>query len=398
MECKLTFKKNDCIILSGGVNMFEQTKALCQHFLNIGIPCFDLIVYKDGKCILRHMGGYSNPENKIQMKGNEKYHIYSCSKLITCVAAMQLWEKGIFSLEDNLSSYMPAFAEMTVKTEKGIQKAKNPIKIHHLFQMTSGMNYNIQTPALQEYYGEGDNPCPTVELVNLFAKTPLSFEPGEGWQYSLSHDVIAALVEVLSGQKFEKYVKANIFDPLGMDNSDFLHPLGDWEGFAHQYRHNKETGEFEAWWTNAYRPGKEYASGGAGCVSTVEDYIKFLEALRIGDVILKKETIDMMAQDRLTPKQRSMYTYGTDCIGYGLGMRAPRNVPSHTEFGWAGAAGAYASVDPVNNITLYYAQHVLCPPNRPLRPWLYTAVRADLMGEKIDIPINKEDENPELTY
>ena len=130
----------------------------------------------------------------------------------------------------------------------------------------------------------------------------------------------------------------------------------------------------------------------------VEDYIKFLEALRIGDVILKKDTINMMSQDMLTPKQRDMYTYGTDCIGYGLGMRAPRNNPNHTEFGWSGAAGAYASVDPVNNMTLYYAQHVLRSPNLPLRSWIYTVVRADLVGEKIDIPINKEDENPELIY
>ena len=124
----------------------------------------------------------------------------------------------------------------------------------------------------------------------------------------------------------------------------------------------------------------------------------FLEALRIGDVILKKETIAMMATDYLTDKQRAMYGYGTDKIGYGLGMRAPRNHPDHTEFGWGGAAGAYACVDPVNNITLYYSQHVLKPPNRPLRPWLYTAVRADLLGEKIKIPIEQLDDNPNLTY
>ena len=378
--------------------MFKQTKELCQHFLNIGIPAFDLIVYKDGKCILRHMGGYSNPEEKIPMKGNEKYHIYSCSKLITCAAAMQLWEKGMFFLDDKLSSYMPAFSEMTVSTENGTEKAKKPILIKDLFQMTSGMNYNMHTPELDEYYAQPGNNCPTVETVNIFAKTPLSFEPGEGWKYSLSHDVIAALVEVLSGQEFEDYVRENIFDPLGMNNSTFLHPMEDWDGFVRMYAFNAQTGEFEPRWSNAYRPGNAYASGGAGCVSTVEDYIKFLEALRIGDVILKKQTISMMATDCLTPKQREMYTYGTKEIGYGLGMRAPRGLPNHTEFGWAGAGGAYASVDPVNNITFYYAQHVLSSPNRPLRPWLYTAIRADLVGEKIDIPINKEDEHPEFTY
>jgi len=377
--------------------MFEQTKALCQHFLDMGIPGFDLIVYKDGECILRHMGGYADPDNKIPMKGNEKYHIYSCSKLFTCVAAMQLWEKGMFSLDDNLADYLPAFREMTVKTADGIKKAEKPIKIHHLFEMTAGMNYALQTEALKEYYASCDYRCPTVEMVNHLATTPLQFEPGEGWLYSLGHDVLAALVEVLSGQKFELYVKEHIFDPLGMKNSDFLHPVEDWEGFARQYRYNAETGEFEPWWENTFRPGREYASGGAGCVSTVEDYIRFLEALRVGDVILKKETIALMATDRLTEKQRAMYTYPED-TGYGLGMRTPRDGYDRTEFGWGGAAGAFASVDVVNNVTFYYAQHVLTSPNRDLRPFLYNAIIADLKGKEFTLPPVKKPRNPLITY
>ena len=378
--------------------MFEQTKALCQHFLDMCIPCFDLIVYKDGECVLRHMGGYADPEKKIPMKGNEKYHIYSCSKLITCAAAMQLWEKGMFSLDDNLSDYMPAFKEMTVKTADGVRKAKNPIKIRHLFQMTSGMNYDMHTPELEEYYNIPGNNTPTVETVNMFARTPLEFEPGEAWKYSLSHDVLGALVEILSGEKFENYVKAHIFEPLGMENSSFLHPLEDWEGFARQYRYNAETGQFVPAWRFWCHLGKEFAGGGGGCVSTVEDYIKFLEALRVGDVILKKETINLMATDHLTEQQRATYTYGTANIGYGLGMRAPRKDAIHKEFGWSGAAGAYASVDPVNNVTFYYAQHVLSAPNRHLRRWLCETVRADLLGEKVEVPIEQADVTPSLTY
>ena len=371
--------------------MFAQTKALCQHILNMGVPCFDLIVYKDGECVLRHMGGYADPDKKIPLNGKEKYHIYSCSKLLTCVAAMQLWENGMFSLDDELAKYMPAFGEMTVKTENGIEKTKNPIKIVHLFEMSSGITGELQTPALQAYYKECGHRCPTVEMANQIAKTPLAFEPGTDWLYGLSHDVLAALVEVLSGQKFEDYVKEHIFDPLGMENSDFLHPVEDWDGFARQYQYIAETGEYEPWWQNIFRTGTEYASGGAGCVSTVEDYIKFLEALRIGDVILKKETLKMMYTDRLSEHQRSHYFFSTPSVGYGLGMRALRDDPNHTEFGWAGAAGAFASVDPVNNISIYYSQHVFNPPTRPLRPWIYKAVRADLLGEKIQLPIPTED-------
>lgn len=378
--------------------MFKQTKALCDHFIKMGIPGNDLIVYKDGQCILRYMNGYADPEKKIPVTGKEKYHIYSCSKLFTCVAAMQLWEKGMFSLEDKLSDYMPAFREMTVKTENGIQKAKNPILIRHLFEMTAGLNYDLQTPALQEYYEACDRRCPTVELVNQLAKAPLEFEPGEGWLYSLCHDVLAALIELLSGQKFEHYVKEHIFDPLGMEHSDFMHNIEDWEGFARQYRYDQAKELYQPWWQNTYRPGTEYASGGAGCVSTVEDFIKFLEALRVGDVVLKKETIALMAKDRLTEKQRKTYSYGTADTGFGLGMRAPRAGSRVPEFGWGGAAGAYASVDPVNNVTIYYAQHVLSSPTHALRRLIYDAVIADLKGEKVTLHLPQLPHDPKITY
>ena len=377
--------------------MFEQTKALCQHFLRMGVPCFDLIVYKDGECVLRHMGGYSDPDKKIPMTGKEKFHIYSCSKLITCTAAMQLWEKGLFSLDDNIADYLPAFAEMTVRTEDGVRKAKNPIKIADLFQMTSGLTYEMHTPELEEYYSIPGNNCPTVETVNQFAKTPLAFEPGESWRYGLSHDVLGALVEVLSGEKFENYIKKHIFEPLSMNNSDFLHPLEDWEGFAKQYIYDSEKREFLPAWRYWCHLGKEFASGGGGCTSTVEDYIKFLEALRVGDVILKKETIALMSKNRLTPQQLAAYDRPSN-MGYGLGMRTPLQDPKRTDFGWGGAAGAYAAVDPVNNISFYYSQHVLHSPNRHLRTWLYKTIRADLLGEKVEVPIETVDDNPSLTY
>lgn len=379
--------------------MFEQTKALCDVYMKMGIPAIDLIVYHRGQCVLRHMDGYADPEKKTPMTGKEKYHIYSCSKLFTCVAAMQLWEQGKFSLEDKLADYLPAFRNMTVKTPNGgVRPAKNPILIRDLFQMTAGLNYDLQTPELRQYYKACGRTCPTLETVQEFAKRPLEFEPGEGWFYSLCHDVLAALVEVWSGQKFEEYAKGHIFDPLGMTHTDFLHPQDDWDGFCRQFVYREEENCYLPVWRNIYRPGSQYASGGAGAVSTVEDYIKFLEALRIGDVILKKDTIAMMALDRLTEQQREMYTYGTSNIGYGLGMRAPREGGNRTEFGWGGAAGAFASVDIVNDVTIYFAQHVLLAPNRPIRAMLYDAVLADLKGEKFVMGEPEMPNDPTITY
>lgn len=204
--------------------MFERTKMFCDSFLEMGVPGFDLAVYKGGDCILRYMNGYSDIENKIKMQGNERCNIYSCSKVITCVAALQLWEKGLFSLEDKLSDYMPEFEEMMVKAESGIKKAENPILLKHLFEMTAGFSYNTASPQILRCKEETNGKCSTRETMKYLAKEPLLFEPGDRWEYSLCHDVLAALVEAVSGEKFEDYVKKNIFDVLGMKNSTFMLP------------------------------------------------------------------------------------------------------------------------------------------------------------------------------
>lgn len=362
--------------------MFERTKALCDSFLSMGVPGFDLVVYKDGLCVLRYMGGYSDLENKIPVKGDEKNNIYSCSKVLTCVAAMQLWEKNMFSLEDRLDAYMPEFSEMMIKTENGLEKAKKPILIKHLFEMTAGFSYDLNSPQLNECRAQTNHRCPTHETMRYIAKEPLLFEPGERWHYGLSHDVLAALVEVLSNQKFENYVKDHIFTPLGMNQSTFLPSEDEINSLACQYQFDAELKQaVHQKKTNRYRLGNEYASGGAGCVSTVDDYIKFLEALRVGDVILKKETIALMATDRLNENQKQVYvTKATH--GYGLGIRTPKEGGKRVDFGWGGAAGAFLAVDIPHKITLYHSQHLLSSPNQALRGNIYEAVLSDILGNE----------------
>lgn len=355
--------------------MFEKTIELCNSFLDMGIPGYDLVIYKDGKQVLRHFAGYSDLENKIPMDGTEKYDIYSCSKLITVTSALQLWEQGKFQLEDKLSDYMPEFAEMTVLTEDGIVPAKNPIRIHHLFEMTAGFSYDTNSPAVKACREATDGRCPTREFMRYLAKEPLLFEPGDQYKYSLCHDVLAALVEVLSGQKFEDYVQTHIFDPVGMKDSAFLA-----KPICTKYRYNAETKEFLLSTINGYRVGTEYASGGAGAVSTVDDYIAFLEALRTGK-LLKPETVKLMATDRLTDYQKRTFPVAKT-RGYGLGVRTPIESYVHTEFGWGGAAGAFLSIDMTHNVSIYYAQHVLTSPNNDLRSQIYSLVFDELTGSQ----------------
>lgn len=357
--------------------MFEKLKGFCDSFLELGVPGFDLVIFKDGECILRHMNGYSDLENKVKMNGNERYNIYSCSKPITCTAALQLWEKGLFSLEDKLSDYMPEFREMTVQTDDGIKKAENPILIKHLFEMTAGFSYDCSSPQIKKALDETNGKCPTREVMKYLSEEPLLFEPGDRWEYSLCHDVLAAFVEALSGEKFEAYVKKNIFDVADMNNSTFMLPDAEIETISPQYRFEDGKAIDIGKPIFNYKIGSEYASGGAGCISTADDYIKFLECLRTHK-LLKPETLELMMTDRLTDEQKRTY-WTKDTHGYGLGVRCPKGDERYIDFGWGGAAGAYLAVDIQNAISIYFATHLLSSPAQGIRSMLYRFVRAELI-------------------
>ena len=336
--------------------MFNKLTEFLDGYIKDGMPFYDCAVMKDGVTIYRHSNGFTNAESKKVVTGKEKYNIYSCSKLITCVAALKLLEEGRFALDDKLSDYMPEFEKMTVRCGEDFVPAKKPILIKHLFTMTAGFSYKLDTPQILKCKEETDGRCETRELMRYLAKEPLLFEPGERWEYSLCHDVLAALVEVVSGIRFGEYVKQNIFVPLGMTNSVFLIDDSRLPEIVDQYRYKEGEGLVKCDKTIVYKLGSEYESGGAGCISTVDDYMKLIEALRVGDVILKRETIDLLATDQVSGVQ--MDAYWVTGYGYGLGQRCPKD-DLVSDFGWGGAAGAYYAIDRKNQITVYFATHVL---------------------------------------
>jgi len=380
--------------------VFEKTKKFCDSFLDLGVPGFDLAVYKSGECILRYMNGYSDFENKIKINGKEKYNVYSCSKIITCTAALMLMEQGLFSLDDKLSDYMPEFENMKVKTEKGIEDAKNPILIRNLFDMTAGFSYDTQSPQILKCIEETKGKCPTREVMKYLAKEPLCFEPGAKWQYGLCHDILAALIEVVTGIKFEDYTKIYIFDVVGMKDTTFMLPDDETKSLACQYRF--EDGKLVNIGKDIFifKLGTEYASGGAGAISTVDDFIKFLEALRKGE-LLKSETLQLMITDQLPDDIKHTYwTPETQDYGYGLGVRCPIGDKICIDFGWGGAASAYMAIDLENEITIYFAGHLLSSPAQSLRSKLYRFIRAEIInqGEFEYIEDLKEIKDYNLTY
>lgn len=360
--------------------MFESVKRLCDSFIENGMPWFDLSVCQDGKEILRYADGFSDVENGVRVNGKERFNLYSCSKVITCVAAMQLWEKGAFSLDDRLSDYLPEFENMTVKTEDGIRPAKRPILIHNLFEMTSGLTYDRATENMLRAIKETGGKCPTREVMKYLALDPLAFDPGDKWLYGLSHDVLAALVEVLSGQKFDDYINEHIFAPLGMKDTAFVISKEERATLAPLYDYDPETKKAVSCGPEipSYVIGTEYAAGGAGGVSSVDDYMKFIEGIRTRK-LLKDGTVRLMKTDRLTDEQRPYFTMRST-HGYGLGIRCRKKDGILDDYGWGGAAGSWLAIDDERKLSIFFGTHIAGSPFNSVRSYLYRFVLADLYG------------------
>lgn len=349
--------------------MFESVTKELERYLEMGIPSVDLIIYKDGVCVYRNKMGIVDKKNNIEIQGDEQYNVFSCSKPVTVTAALQLYEKGLFKMDDPVALYLPEFADMKVKKGDEILPLERPITIWNLFTMTAGLTYNLYSDNLKIAREIDGGKLPTREIMKYIAKDYLAFQPGERWNYSLCHDVLAAVVEVISGMTFNEYVTKNIFKPLGMNHSSFLPTPEMRETIADIWRRNPDTNEYFQIDKGLKDFGvtENYASGGAGLWTRVDDYILFLEALRKGDIILGNETIDLMQTEQLNEAQAKTFEWLPE-YGYGLGVRCPIGCKNATDFGWSGAAGSYLSIDRVNNITFFEAQHVICSPNNDKEP------------------------------
>lgn len=333
----------------------------------------DLAVYLDGKIVHRKQIGMADRENNVPISNDTLYRMFSMTKPITCLAMMQLYEQGKFLLSDPVGVYLPEFMHLNVAHRQPTQCSS--MTLHNLFTMTSGLTYNLETEPLQKLYRENPN-FTTREFVQAIAKSPLAFNPGEHWYYSLSHDVLAAVVEVISGQRFSDYLKEHIFEPLGMKNTYFWLPQSEMHRACVRYHYDyekneyvRDAGETDTQRFNTYQRSCNFESGGAGLTTTVDDYAKFANMLtRLGTAedgtrIIAEGTLNMMRENHLVGQQQTDFNWiQFHGYGYGLGVRtlisraAAGSPGSLGEYGWAGAAGTYVLCDPARKLTVVYAQ------------------------------------------
>ncbi len=387
---------------------FTNLKNFMDYMARCQSPGNAVQVYKDGKRVFEYTSGYSDYEAKVPLNGDEYYNIYSCSKITTVTAALQLLEKGYFLLDDPLSEFIPEYRQMFLKNQDGeIVEAKNPITIGDLFTMTAGFTYNLDNDAIAKTREITNGKMDTDVFARCMASEILSFEPGTRWKYSLCHDVLGGVVSILTGMKFSEYVKKNIFEPLEMNNSGYHRSDGIYDKMCSQYTFvpDGQADEFDiveaqkygkanngifkkVEKTVIYDLGENFDSGGAGIVTTVSDYAKLAVALANygiginGERILSRGTVELLQQNRLSEAilKNDLTLPQLRGYGYSLGVRTLINktkgssIGSLGEFGWGGAAGASVLVDPQQNLAVFYAQHCLNPREAYYQPRLRNVV------------------------
>lgn len=373
------------------------TEYLDGLYQTEGIPSSQLVIHKNGEEIYRHSAGFQDVATGEPIREDALYFMYSCSKVITVIAAMQLLEQGKFIMMDKVEKYLPEFAGIRVsgftpKARPITTAPKHALRIWHLFTMTSGLDYDLKTPAIVACIEENHGNPTTADLVRAIAKKPLCFDPGTHWNYSLSHDVLARLVEVISGMRFSEYVKKHIFDPVGMTHSCYQLTDALVPKMAAQYRFADELGKaVDVGLVNSLVPGPDYDSGGAGVISCMDDMIRLADTMvrkgitANGDRILSECTVDLMRTDCLNDLTRPDFDWEVmRGYGYGFGVRvmvAPQKGGSLSpigEFGWGGAAGSYFHADPLNGISIVYMQHMLNNKEPIVHPRLRNLVYAGL--------------------
>lgn len=383
---------------------FKNLREMLDRYVGKYYNGTDIIIYRGHKPLFRYQAGYADTKGKRKIDPNALYFLYSCTKPMTCTAAMQLFEKGYFLMMDPVSDYLPEFKNMMVreKDENGnitLVPAKRPITVKHLFTMTSGLNYDLAMPSIKEVIAEKGDSVTTADIVKAIAKNPLEFHPGDEYMYGLSHDVLARLIEVWSGQRFGEYMKEHIFDPCGMENTTFEVSAAVKAKMAPTCITNREKGTFEPTETeNGFILGEnsQYESGGAGCISCVEDYIKFADAMANGGVaangnrIISQKAIDMMRTPVVKPPTFNL-DKADQGYDYGLGVRTfadhsrGMQMQNIGEFGWDGAAGCFVLIDPEEKLSLFYAQQIKNPYHQPVQERVCNVLYTALSNEKDEI-------------
>lgn len=325
---------------------------------NNDISAIQTAILKNGKLI--HFDSYGNSDisEKSTLKSDDIFRIASMTKPIVSVGLMMLHEEGKFELDDPVYKYIPEFKNLSVQKRKKIKPAKNHIKVIDLLRHSAG--FNFKGP---EDYRKTIN-LTLEEYIKEAAKNPLKFEPGTTWWYSYATDICGYLIEVLSGQKLDFFLKKRIFDPLEMNDTFFEIPKDKLDRLTTLYIVDKEKKliSFDDKSNTPFKDKVVLLNGSGGLLSTTDDYLKFASMLLNNGTfknnqLISKETLDLMKVDHSLGLKYKKLAFGKK-KGFGLGFEIVKEEDtkfgSKGTFGWGGMFGTYFRIDPKENMVIIY--------------------------------------------
>lgn len=366
-------------------------RHIANTYKRLAIPGCDIIIKQNHRIIFRKQYGYSDMDKETETRGDECYALYSCTKPMTVAGAMRLAEEGKIDLDAPVYDYLPFFKDCYILKDGKRKEPDAPITVKHLLTMTAGFDYDFDKPSFNGLFG-GRLTVSSLDFAKAAVREPLIFEPGERFQYSICLDILGAVIEAVSQMPFSEYMKKSIFEPLGMQNTYFAADVQPNVHITPIYKYQAD-GRKVVHAQNDYlsHPFSRFDGGGAGVISTAEDYSKFADAManfgtaENGYRLLKPETVAEIKKEQL-----KSFTVNCDftCAagegyGYGLGMRTLVSRENGQksplgEFGWDGAAGSYILMDTQNRLSIVFTTHLL---NWPSLLGTYHAPIRDLTYE-----------------
>ena len=339
----------------------------------------DAALMHRGQLIFSHCAG--------ELKSNSIYRIHSMTKAIATSALMALYEEGKLLLDEPVSNYIPGFASTRVLSDENDPNSatvplKRPMTIHHLATHTSGLNNS------KAYAQSSPFKTTLADMATKLPTIPLSHQPGEGWRYGQSINVIGQLVEVISGQTFDRFLAERFFQPLAMNDTAFHVPAEKLNRLATTYTLDASNKLVPQSLPHADRQ-PTFLDGGGGLFSSVHDYLRFCQMLLNGGSldnakILSKATIDFMFRNHVPlnlfppggPNGRVGYGFG---IGGAVLMDASQSATLSVdgEFTWGGAAGTYFWIDRKTQlIGVWFVQRppFIQPPSKRFKVLAYQAL------------------------
>lgn len=376
--------------------------AAMQRAIDSGeLPGAVVLIARDGQLVHAKTYGWQDREKNIPMSADSIFRLYSMTKPVVSVAAMMLVEEGRLGLQEPVSKYIPEFKDMKVGVESKdtggkpvltLVDAKRQITVQDLLRHTSGFTYGVlgASNAIKKMYVDAEifsQKWVLADFVKALAKLPLTFQPGTGWEYGHSTDVLGRVVEVASGQSLDVFLAERIFEPLHMVDTGFQVPPEKRDRLA-QPMPDVYTGKTPE--LIDFDKRQTFFAGGHGLVSTAGDYLRFAQMLANGGElegvrILGPRTVAYMTSNHVNAQidKGSAFLPGHG-YGFGLGFatrleRGQSEWPgSPGDFFWSGYAGTYFWVDPEEQLVPVFMSQ------EPVRRGYYRVLMRNLVYQAIE--------------